>query len=979
MQIRAHRVGWLAAIFAVVGIPAAAPALHVELNLLYVHGIQNCAASRQNAGGALAHLDAAVAAALPARIAAFEAAHPGVGITVNSARANLYTATPSGFHPSDSPNPLNMDDWEVGDPGCVTTQQGDPCTTAYEWRHRLRAEIERLYPAPAANIVLIGHSSGARAAMEVTADVGPSGAAGSFDWGVRERIAGVVTVHGMLDAIGDSTYNVVGFTSFETACKNGEAILGFGDSCAPGNGWCEYAGRVDAFPAADWVAQQKRALMLTGWGSCSPSAWTGRSDGSLPYDAQGSPLAVGLDMTPAPGQTWRPAHGELYGAFCHSAITNAGHAQHAAARDAARQRLLDWLFVAAPRVANSGSNTTASLGLNQFSATFQMGTACPAGTVDDAITVGTKGPGIDVVGVCRHPGFFDGDDHAVALSEISVTNGATCNGSYRWQQAHDGSNNHAATLWWKTRAVSALAPDLVGQLAVAALARCGNGVLDPGEACDDGNAVSGDCCSATCEAEPPAPCASDGNDCTTDVCDGAGLCAHVANQAPCDDGLFCNGADTCSGGACAVHAGDPCAAGAECNRTCDEAAGTCAAPAGAACTDDGNACTDDRCDGLGACAHPPNGAPCDDGVFCNGADACAGGSCSVHAGDPCAAGGECNRTCDENAASCAAPAGAACADDGNPCTDDRCDGSGACAHPANDAPCDDGLFCNGADTCSGGACSLHAGDPCAAGPECNRTCDEAAGHCAAPAGTGCSSDGNHCTTDACDGAGQCGHVDNTLPCDDGDACTVGDACAAGTCVSGPSPPCGRCAVCDPALGCAVRPRTGCKTTGSGDALLRIRHRPGNPNPRLLWKWRRGAATSMAELGSPEIDDDYTLCVFDHSAATPALLFAAAVPGGRLCNNLSCWRRSARQLTYRDRSGVPEGIDGLRLQSGEAGRAAVQLKGKGIHLVGRPDPLPLPPLPTPLRVQLQSADGVCWEASYDTPAVNAFGVFKGGSD
>src|SRR5262249_45955925 len=152
----------------------------------------------------------------------------------------------------------------------------------------------------------------------------------------------------------------------ENGCKNGDALAGFGDSCAPGNGWCEYAGRVDGFPAADWVAQQKRALMLTAWGSCSPSAWTGQSDGSLPYDAQGSPLAVGLDMTPAPGETWRPSHGEFYGSFCHSDITNTGNAQHAAARDAARQRLLDWLFVAAPRVANSDTNATASLGNGQF-------------------------------------------------------------------------------------------------------------------------------------------------------------------------------------------------------------------------------------------------------------------------------------------------------------------------------------------------------------------------------------------------------------------------------------------------------------------------------------------------------------------------------------------------------------------------------------------------------------------------------------
>src|SRR5262249_13829422 len=33
--------------------------------------------------------------------------------------------------------------------------------------------------------------------------------------------------------------------------------------------------------------------------------------------------------------------------------------------------------------------------------------------------------------------------------------------------------------------------------------RCGNGVLDPGEMCDDGNQLNGDCCSATCDSAAP--------------------------------------------------------------------------------------------------------------------------------------------------------------------------------------------------------------------------------------------------------------------------------------------------------------------------------------------------------------------------------------------------------------------------------------------------------------------------------------------
>jgi cysteine-rich repeat protein len=57
---------------------------------------------------------------------------------------------------------------------------------------------------------------------------------------------------------------------------------------------------------------------------------------------------------------------------------------------------------------------------------------------------------------------------------------------------------------------------------------CGDGALTAGEDCDDGNAVDdGNCCSATCQyVAAGTACSADGNACTPDVCDGAGVCAH---------------------------------------------------------------------------------------------------------------------------------------------------------------------------------------------------------------------------------------------------------------------------------------------------------------------------------------------------------------------------------------------------------------------------------------------------------------------
>jgi cysteine-rich repeat protein len=99
---------------------------------------------------------------------------------------------------------------------------------------------------------------------------------------------------------------------------------------------------------------------------------------------------------------------------------------------------------------------------------------------------------------------------------------------------------------------------------------CGNGLVEPGEDCDDGNEQDGDCCSSTCQAEAAgATCGPSPTQCSVRQCDGAGGCATVLlpNGTPCNDGDICTEGDRCDQGGVCVGQGGPDSDGdGECDR-----------------------------------------------------------------------------------------------------------------------------------------------------------------------------------------------------------------------------------------------------------------------------------------------------------------------------------------------------------------------------------------------------------------------------
>ena len=197
----------------------------------------------------------------------------------------------------------------------------------------------------------------------------------------------------------------------------------------------------------------------------------------------------------------------------------------------------------------------------------------------------------------------------------------------------------------------------------------------------------------------------------TEVCDGVdNNCVDGIDEEPlasidCDDGAFCNGEESCSGGSC--QPGTP-----------------------IDCTDPVS-CTNDYCDEpTDMCVNIADDSNCDDGFWCNGAETC-------DVVNDCQPG---------NPPDC---------DDLVDCTDDSCnEGTDSCDNVPDDPFCDDGLFCNGPEVCDGIFGCLD-GTPLPGceddGLWCNgeESCDEGLNECfrtPAPCGEGfiCDEDNDAC-------------------------------------------------------------------------------------------------------------------------------------------------------------------------------------------------------------------------------------------
>jgi cysteine-rich repeat protein len=222
-------------------------------------------------------------------------------------------------------------------------------------------------------------------------------------------------------------------------------------------------------------------------------------------------------------------------------------------------------------------------------------------------------------------------------------------------------------------------------------------------------------------------------------------------------------------------------------------------------------------------------------------------------------------------------------------------------------------------------------------------------------------DGNTADGDCCSSA--CRAAPDGTSCFDGDHCTANDTCAHGACQPGPPLPCEPCGTCDPSQGCVQSLPFACLApTATARSVISL----DLPHPALAWEWESGAATTKADFGDPRTSTGYALCIYGDAPDGAPLVRATANAGKSCAKGKGCWKKTSKGFRYESQSKSPDGLSGITLQEGGAGKARIAVHGKGKKLV-----LPSLPVTAPVTVQLRKLDGSppCWGAEYPTVIKN----------
>lgn len=170
--------------------------------------------------------------------------------------------------------------------------------------------------------------------------------------------------------------------------------------------------------------------------------------------------------------------------------------------------------------------------------------------------------------------------------------------------------------------------------------------------------------------------------------------------------------------------------------------------------------------------------------------------------------------------------------------------------------------------------------------------------------------------------------------------------------------------------CTAEPRTTCAEATR--AALVVKRPASRPKGKLKFRWRRGPAIDPNDLGTPDTETNYAVCLYDSEAESPV-----GGPTIDIRPNPAWVSKGARGWRYRDPKRTYAGMARLRLRPGPSGAAFVTASGAGASL-----PLPDPVAPDrffeqdpTVTVQLVNERSRCWSATFTTSRTNSGTAFR----
>jgi len=182
----------------------------------------------------------------------------------------------------------------------------------------------------------------------------------------------------------------------------------------------------------------------------------------------------------------------------------------------------------------------------------------------------------------------------------------------------------------------------------------------------------------------------------------------------------------------------------------------------------------------------------------------------------------------------------------------------------------------------------------------------------------------------------------------------------------------------PLCGAAPEPAGNCHLNATGKGQLQIKDKTASTPEaadQFKWKWSKGDATALADFMDPVSGSaDYKVCLYEDVSGTPAKILELDLPPGGTCAGKPCWTAASAGFSYKDKEAASDGLVGVKLKAGDAEKAQVQVKAKGIHL-----PVPALPPHGDVTVQLVIDDGAgrqCFQTKFSEPHdTNVAGSFK----